>query len=255
MTDDRRFETVFRENIRRRSRTASGQDKGSETSKSKKPLALQGEALAAKVAANTERLVADVAATADRWAANMPIKTGDALCEACERWFDIVNDGLYGPGAYADEFAALEKDAAKVGPLLELPLSVNRRYRLWTPGYTTIKVPPVLLETFMSAFYDLLGGMLFDAGFVREPDEPADLAQGAAIMAYADLMMDGELHPWMDGCGRVSTALVMAVARSLGLPPPLFAETKDGHYATIRDLMPHTEYFVAAMRRGAEHRP
>lgn len=254
MTNDERFEAVFRENVRRRSRTAAGKDKGSETSKDKKPLVLQGAALAAKVAENTERLIADVAETADRWAADMPHKTGEAVAEACERWFDVVNDGLYGPGAYAEELAALERDAAKVGPLLELPLAVNRRYRLWTPQYTTMKVPPVLLETFMSAFYDLLGGMLFDAGFARD-GVPCDPARTAAVMAYADLMMDGELHPWMDGCGRVSTALVMAIARALGAPPPLFAETKDGHYATIRDLMPHTEYYVAAMRRGAELRP
>lgn len=253
MTNDERFVAVFRENIKRRSRTAAGKDKGGETSKDKKPLALQGEALAAKVAINTECLIVDVAATADRWAADMPADTGEAIRTSCERWFDMVNEGLYGPDAYGEEIAALEKDAAKVGPLLEVDLRINRRYRLWTPQYTTAKVSPVLLETFMTAFYDLLGVMLFDAGFAREPDEPADLAQSAAIMAYADVMMDGELHPWMDGCGRVSTALVMGIARTLGCPPPLFAETKDGHYAAIRDLMAHTEYFVAALRRGAVH--
>jgi hypothetical protein len=253
MTNQQAYGAIFRENVRRRSRTAKGQDKGSETSKSKKPLLLQGEALAAKVAANTERLIADVATTADAWAEEMPAGTGDALRTACERWFDIVNDGLYGPDAYGDEFAALEKDAAKLGPLLQVELPVNPRYRLWTPGYTTAKVPPVLLEAFMTTFYDQLGAMLFDA-WLANLAGPAEAGQAAAVMAYADVMMDGELHPWMDGCGRVSTALVMGIARALGAPPPLFAETKDGHYATIRDLWPHTEYFAQAMLRGADCR-
>lgn len=249
MADEEKFRAIFRENVRRRSRTAKGQDKGSETSASKKPLLLQGEALSAKVATNTERLIADVAGTADAWALDMPAATGDALRIACERWFDIVNDGLYGPDAYGEEFATLEKDAAKVGPLLQVELSVNRRYRLWTPQYTTAKVSPVLLEAFMDAFYEQLGVMLFDAAVARL-DGPVESGHAAAIMAYADVMMDGELHPWMDGCGRVSTALVMCIARALDARPPLFAETKDGHYATIRDLWPHTEYFAAAMLRG-----
>jgi hypothetical protein len=55
----------------------------------------------------------------------------------------------------------------------------------------------------------------------------------------------------MDACGRVSTALVMFISRVLRLPPPLFAETKDGHYAAIRDLMEHASYYVDALRRGA----
>lgn len=254
MAYEEKFRAIFRENVRRRSRTAKGQDKGSETSASKKPLLLQGEALSAKVAANTERLIADVATTADAWAKDMPAETGDTLRTACERWFDIVNDGLYGPDAYGEEFAVLEKDAIKVGPLLQVELQVNRRYRLWTPQYTTAKVSPVLLEAFMDAFYDLLGTMLFDAGIARL-DEPADGGHAAAIMAYADVMMDGELHPWMDGCGRVSTALVMCIARTLAVPAPLFAETKDGHYATIRELWPHTEYFAAALLRGDAFAP
>lgn len=254
MTDQQAYSAIFRENVRRRSRTAKGQDKGSETSASKKPLLLQGEALAAKVAANTERLIADVASTADAWAEDMPAATADVLRTACERWFDIVNDGIYGPDAYGDAIGQLEKDAAKLGPLLELTLPINRRYRLWTPSYTTIKVPPVLLEAFMDAFYDKLGAMLYDA-WLAGTYGPLDASHAAAIMAYADVMMDGELHPWMDGCGRVSTALVMCIARALGAAPPLFAETKDGHYAAIRDLWPHTEYFAAAMLRGADYRP
>jgi len=250
MTDDERFEAVFRENIRRRSRTAAGQDKGSETSSSKKPLALQGEALAAKVAENTQVLILDVGATADLWArAGRTRITG--LREACERWFDIVNDGLYGPDAYGAEIGQLEKEAAKLGPLLGAEFAVNRRYRLWTPQYTTIKLPPVLLEPFMSAFYEMLDDMVFAEELSRDDGSPADPARGAAIMAYADLMMDGELHPWMDGCGRVSTALVMFISRLLGLPPPLFAETKDLHYAAIRDQWEHTIYYVEALRRGA----
>lgn len=258
MTYDDAFRAIFRENVRRRSRTAKGQDKGSETSKSKKPLLLQGEELAAKVAENAERLIDDVLANA-----NLDFGSDGAaawLRTRCERWFDIANDGLYGPGAYEAEFAALSADAARLSASIGRTIAVNPRYRLWTPGYTTLKVPPVLLEVAMDEFYARLGH------FVRRVSEGeitrrARVTMVACMMAWADLMMDGEIHPWMDGCGRVSTALVMWLAATaharVGLPiaPPLFAESKDAHYAAIRHLDDHTAYYEVALDRGAAFSP
>ena len=258
MTYDGAFRAIFRENVRRRSRTAKGQDKGSETSKSKKPLLLQGDALAAKVAENAELLIDDVLANAN------PDFGGDGaaawLRTRCERWFDVANDGLYGPGAYESEFAALAADAARLASPLGMTVAVNPRYRLWTPGYTTLKIPPVLLEFAMDEFYARLG--LF-ARYVSEGEmtRHARTAMVARMMAWADLMMDGEIHPWMDGCGRVSTALVMWIAATaharVGIPPapPLFAETKDAHYAAIRDYDGHAAYYEIALDRGAAFAP
>jgi hypothetical protein len=69
-------------------------------------------------------------------------------------------------------------------------------------------------------------------------------------MAYADLMIDGELRPWLDGCGRVAATLVMWIARTLGAPLPLFDTSKEVHKMTIRDLDRHTGYFLKCIRRA-----
>ena len=74
-------------------------------------------------------------------------------------------------------------------------------------------------------------------------------------MAYADLMTDGELRPWLDGCGRVATALVMWIARTLGAPLPLFTQRKSVHKMTIRDLDRHRLYFLESIRRAEQEHP
>jgi hypothetical protein len=248
---DERFARIFRLNVERRSRTAKGQDKGAETSKKKKPLLLQGDALSAKVAENTELLITDVRIAAKR-PARAPIwPRPKELRAMCERWFDIVNDGVYGPDAYAEEIAALEKAAESLGPILGRELRVDRRYRLWTPEYTNARIPPVLVDAFMDDFYLHLATLVaISADGLK--DAPAALrnAWASQLMALADCAMDGEIHPWMDGCGRVSTALVMWISRVCGVSPPLFAETKDGHYRTIRDLEAHAAYYQACIAHG-----
>ena len=235
--DNEAFRAIFRANVSRLSRTAKGKDEGSKTSASKKPLLLQGDALRAKVAANVEWLIDDVL---DIRGSTMIAPS--ALRAACERWFDIANDGLYGPDAYDEEFAKLEAGAARLARATGESFPLSRRYRLWTPGYTTILVPPILLDRHMSAFYQELTTRIMRA-------KHRDTWEAARVMAYADFMMNGEVHPWMDGCGRVSTTLVMAIARELGVDPPLFAETKEGHYATILDIDLHTAYLARCIER------
>lgn len=249
-----RFARIFRLNVQRRSRTAQGQDKGSETSKSKKPLLLSGEALKARVAANTERMIDDVVASFEVTRA-MEEDARDAVVDAVhlralsERWFDIANGGLYGPDSYGEEFRKLEEDAALLARSMGGEYRLNRRYRLWTPEYTSLKVPPILLEKYMDDFYEVLDEHLWSAAQAPGPEA------AARVMAYADLMMDGELHPWMDACGRVSTALVMWISAYLDVSPPLFAPTKQEHYADIRDIDLHAKYFMEAMRRADREEP
>lgn len=74
-------------------------------------------------------------------------------------------------------------------------------------------------------------------------------------MAYADLMTDGELRPWLDGCGRVATALVMWIARVTGARLPLFSESKEVHKMSIRDLDKHRLYFLESIRRAEQQCP
>jgi hypothetical protein len=110
-------------------------------------------------------------------------------------------------------------------------MSVNPRYRIWTPEHTLMKVPPLLLEDQMELFYGRLAELV-----ARAEERFPSWNDTIEAMAYADLMTDGELRPWLDGCGRVATALVMWIARVLGAPLPLFAASKEVHKMTMRDL-------------------
>ncbi|MBI2099585.1 hypothetical protein HYT45_04255 [Candidatus Uhrbacteria bacterium] len=253
MTQEERFAQVFRMNIARRSRTAKGKDEGAKTSSKKKHLLLSGEELKKQVVVNTEKLIADVVA--------LPIEkiSPSKLREMANLWFDITTERLCDLSAYEEEFKTLEAAANRFGRSLGTPIQINRNYRLWTPKYTTANIPPLWLEKFMDEFYfDLSLRMCIMRDIFPAKDSAASGAaseQAAQIMAYADLMMDGEIHPWIDGCGRVSTALVMYIARYLQAPLPLFAPTREEHYASINDIEKHTNYFWDAMMRAKQEVP
>jgi len=240
----RRFLEMFRQNYFRRSRTAHGRDENLDMP-DKKPLHMSGSALKTAAMKNGERLARDVLETARpaAWDAS-------AIRENCERWFDIANAGIYGPDWYEEEFTALESDAEFVGRVRGTPVSVNPRYRFWTPQHTLMKVPPLLLEDQMGIFYARLAHLMGQA-------EERFPSWGDALeaMAYADLMTDGELRPWLDGCGRVATALVMWIARTLGVPLPLFAANKEVHKMTYRDLDRHRLYLLECIRRAESECP
>jgi len=242
--EERRFLEVFRQNFFRRSRTAHGRDENLDMP-DKKPLLINGNALRAAAMRNGERLARDVLKTERPacWDASV-------LREHCERWFDIANAGIYGPDWYEEEFAALEADAEIVGRVRGTPVSVNPRYRFWTPQHTLMKVPPLLLEDQMSIFYARLAHLMD-----RAQDHFPSWGDTLEAMAYADLMTDGELRPWLDGCGRVATALVMWITRTLGVPLPLFAPNKEVHRMTYRDLDRHRLYLLECIRRAESECP
>ena len=251
------FKLIFQENIKRRSRTTKGANKRDETSVKKKKLLLSSEALTSKVAENNERLIDDVMSTIDIFGLFcspfelMPDE--QKLRSMCERWFDIVNHEIIDPAHYEKDFRELEQLIAVLKSIGKYPLKINRRYRIWTPLYTTMQVPPILLEDQMSMFYQQLIDIMWDALLMypqQNQPSPAHIHAAASIMAFADLMMDGELHPWLGGCSHISTALVMWIASIFNVGYPLFASTRDEHYANIRDHKRHSEYFLRALERG-----
>ncbi len=234
-----RFQTVFRQNFIRRSRTAHGVDNNID-GPMKKPLLVSGDSLRAAAMRNCRALISDVLETSrpDQW-------TADMLRRKCEHWFDLANRGIYGPEWYEDEFLALAEDAALIERVRGVPVSVNRRYRMWTPEHTLMKVPPLLLEDQMDIFYHRLADLLARA----EANFPS-WGDTLEAMAYADIMTDGELRPWLDGCGRVAMTLVMWIARVLGAPLPLFAANREVHKMTYRDIDKHRLYFLECIRRA-----
>lgn len=242
--EDSRFRQIFRQNFIRRSRTAHGRDDNVD-GPLKKPLLVNGNRLRAAAMRNCAGMTEDVLDTP-----RPKIWQADFLRKRCERWFDLANGGIYGPEWYEEEFAALTEDAALIERVRGVPVSVNRRYRIWTPEHTLMKVPPLLLEDQMDIFYHRLAELLRRA----ESNYPSWIDTLEA-MAYADIMIDGELRPWLDGCGRVATALVMWIARTLGAPLPLFAANKEVHRMTYRHLDKHRLYLLECVRRAKAEFP
>ncbi len=241
---EERFLTIFRLNYMRRSRTAHGLDHNL-GAPLKKPLLILGEELKLLAMRNFERLARDVLASPRpaRWTAGF-------FRDACERWFDLSNDGICGPDLYEEEFEVLKQDAVLAERARGVSVRVNPRYRVWAAEHTLMKTPPLLLEEQMELFYGRLA-QLAAAAEARHPSWN-DVIE---IMAYADLMTDGELRPWLDGCGRLATVLVMWLARTLGAPLPLFAASKEVHKMTIRDLDRHRLYFLECIRRAGQEHP
>lgn len=229
------FSRIFQENLIKRSRTAKGiSDTSSSTDKKK--LLKSGNELRAQVEKNTKSLIESI------WNGHGAIpKNPYEIRAIMEHWYDIINDGLQDPDAYEENYKKLEKAALSLRQQDRCNWRVNRRYRVWTPPYINADLTPLQLEFTMDQFYEVL---LIDIGAVMN----GDLDQ-AEILAYADCMIDGVIHPWADGCGRNATAAIMwlSLLRS-DFQLPVFAE-RDEHYRTIRDLTAHATYFEECLAR------
>jgi hypothetical protein len=152
-----------------------------------------------------------------------------------EGWHDIINHDLQDPDAYKDAHRALEKAAAERSRQGGEICRVNRRYRTWMVSCTDWNLGPLELESAMDELYQNLFDKLLLAQTAHV--DPAD------VLAYADYMIDGQIHPWADGCGRNATAVLMWLSLLLShCHLPVFG-TRDEHYRSIRDLPAHTEYF------------
>lgn len=212
------FKAFFEENVARRSRTSKGISDIS-SSRVKQKLLKEGPDLEYQVKKNTDRLIDSV------WEHRKldPI-TPQRICFLDTWWNDIINFGLVPFGAYEEEYEELEKEGYKM----------NRRYRVWTPEYTTFKLAPHEIESSMSSFYQSLYENI-------ERARRGALCQ-AGIIAYADFIVDSAIHPWVDGCGRSATALVMWLSLLVpGSRLPLFG-ARELHHKAIKDLSLHVAY-------------
>ncbi len=223
------FSRIFRENLVKRSRTAKGSSDTSTSSKKRK-LLKEGEELVRQVEENTSRLIESVWLERDAHRLD-----ADGLRALFEKWYDIINFNLQPQDAYKEAFEKLSQDAKYLELKTGKPYRINKRYRVWEVSYTTFNLNPLELELAMDSFYFAFSWKIevARAGAVYKP----------TLLATADYMIDGQIHPWADGCGRHSTAVVMWL--SLLAPPeglPIF-ETREEHYSTIRNLSGHTKYY------------
>ncbi len=235
-----RWNAIFRFNLTRRSRSARGQDSSAAVS-GKSRLLLSGSTvptLAEQVRKNSECLIADVGSRLISATFPSTIAEWHAVGR---HWFDLVNQGVTSDRQYENEYLALEEVRRRHEMIFgDRPLVFDQRYRLWTPPYLKLQIPPLLIHDCLDRFYGSLQTRMDASG-----NEEA----AVATMAYVDHVMDGVIHPWRDGCGRVSTALVMLLAGRTRTFP-LFAETFEGHRVTLGDAEGHLAYFRACVIRA-----
>lgn len=248
------FAEAFRENVRRRSRSAGGVDGNTKSGSTKRPMLLSGDDLAVQVARNVEALIEDVLET-PLW----ETLTAAGMKARCERWYDISTDGLIDYTAYGEDFDRICADMELMNTNFGSGFTFNRRYRLWTPEYyTVVDIPPFLIDHFMERFYreyvKRMGGRLVyrskeESILAAYGERQPDRSVGVELMAFVNVMMDGVIHPWLDACSRVSTALLMWTALHLEDPPPLYHPDKKVHVSTITDLAKHAAYLEESVER------
>lgn len=236
------FVHVFRENIHSRSRTARGTADTSWGGDQKQALLLSGEALAYKVAANTE-VTAEVVWSCRGIGRKLRRLDGSEVRRVSELFFDTLQQGLINYEAYVEDQAALREEAALRRAQQGETYTINPRYRLWTPEYLVRELDPVELEPAMDRFYNGVARNLWELR-VSTGSLPA-------ILGRCDYLLDMVLHPWLDGCGRHATAMVMWIALVGGDGAlPRFG-TRDEHYVMFhdKDLEAHIAYFEQCLRR------
>jgi hypothetical protein len=221
--DYQEFESTLLFNIKQRSRTANGKSKTG-VSSMKLPLLVGDEVLEQKVKENLLQTAQIV------W--NTPLSSSPAaLNEYFFEWFDLLQDGLIDYEGYRPKREELEKKYALTAGK---EVTLNPRYRLWEVHYDLARIQPREIDsclnsyvTYISRNLDMLSGELKD--YIR-------------FLAYADRELDRVIHPWLDGCGRFATVLIMWLAANSPHPYPKFRPHSE-HYASMITKESHEHYF------------
>jgi hypothetical protein len=220
------FLALFTENTKKRSRTSKGVGHTAISPKKKGPLKT-GDDLIRQVHENTSVLAEKV------WAQGfMLVSPFSDLRFVVNAWFDCVQKDI------------LDKDTnhGTNTTKFDFVCPINPRYRTWEVNYASPEQSPspVHLEIWMEAYYaELVKRAVNTNG--------TSVRSVAELLAWADREMDLVIHPWYDGCSRISTSLVMWLAlrvSEVGLPR---FGTRDEHYAAIMTKEKHTEYFVKCL--------
>lgn len=158
-----------------------------------------------------------------------------------EWWDSIINQSLQDPDAYLASYTRLCQTAEALKEATGFDYRINKRYRTWPISYTKANLEPVQLELAMDFFYNELASKIALA-------QEKQVSQ-AELLAYADLIIDGEIHPWADGCGRNATASVMWLSLFHNdFKLPVFGNREE-HYTSIHDLAKHTKYYEICLNR------
>ena len=221
------FRDTFLANVRLRSRTVKGNVQHTNVSVLKLPLLLEGRRLQEQLATNLQITAEMLYCTAA-----VTHSINYVWCKAAfNAWFDRLQDGLLDMLGYKEKARSLG---------ISVP---NPRYRIWEVSYNPASPKPTEIDERMQVFYkQLTERMLL-------PVISSDKRAMAELLAFADRELDSVIHPWLDGCGRFATAVVMWIAaRVPQMPLPQYGGREE-HYKAIETLESHTEYFLRCLNR------
>ncbi len=223
------FQEALSNNVRARSRTAKGSS-NTGVSGLKLPLLKTGNDMVFQLEMNLKKVGRNAwYLSQSQTSAITPI----FLKNLFERWVYILNYQLVDHVGYQD---LREKD-----PYLRF---VDKYYRLWPVNYSGENPIPQEIAGRMNAFVAFLSERIRPLSYTYMDKELAKL------LAFADRELDFLIHPWLDGCGRFATVLVMWLAARAAEthPLPRFGERTE-HYTTIKTEEAHEKYMLECLTR------
>ena len=181
-------------------------------SSSKHPLLLDGEALELQCAANAQRLYALLFEMSHQAAPTTPAQ----VAERMRTIEDAVNQGLLPDGRFRNWGVSYKEDCA----------------------FAT-KVPWESLPQEMDRFAEEI--------FQRWSELEAD---PLALAAWAEWKIQGPLHPYYDGCGRISRGISCWLLTCGQAPLPVYTDRKEWFDHAMAGVEPFTAYVRTCCQAG-----
>lgn len=182
----------------------------------------------------TSRGVSDTSASSRK---HPLLLDGEALREASQRNRDRLLDLLEDLPAPESARAAAE-GLARIEATVNAGLLPEGRFRTWELDYPEGNIAAHVLVRDLPAEMERLAEELH----ARWPGDPV------ATAAFVEWTLNGPLHPYYDGCGRISRGAGAWVLLRAGLLPPLYSSKSEWYEAAAGGL----DAFTAFVRRSVE---
>lgn len=220
------FKQALLYNLEQKSSTSKGQG-STHVSPLKLPLLLSGQLLQVTTVINAENVCGTIWDDVD----SLSNFSKFASWYAFSKWFDELQSGLIAYEGYK-----LKRQELGI-------MSQDRRYRIWEVKYHPNNPKPGKIHDRLLAYHKELENRI--AHFKITGGE-SDLVK---LLAWADREFDFMIHPYLDGCGRMATAIVMWLAAGFSPVLPRFAPKKE-HYAAMQNELTYNEYMAKCLEQG-----
>ena len=218
------FEQTFFENNAKRSRTVRGSGM-TDVSPLKLPLLVSGEERSRQLDLNFDRVIKST------WRSAHEVIGISTLRLLFRDWIESLSEGLVDLKGYTK----LRKEHGLTSP--------NPYYRLWEISYHKNNPKPTEIEVRLNLFMQALCARIESPQSLRVPETLAD------VLSFADREIDLIIHPWLDGCGRFATTLLMWIALRSGTGLlPHFRAREDHYEAMEKSAEAHSAYLRLCLR-------